>query len=141
MSPEAETRSYAPPPPLFIKAIIWVDEPTSRRLILQPVSRSNPLAKLLSEYAGHSSRSSAPSPLPAVGDRAPSFAPTHRPGAKSTAIVPARSRSEATCRRRIVLARSTGTDEILRGGRRELRDDLLAVHGQRLFLPLGHQVD
>src|SRR5712692_7415903 len=66
-SPDAETRSYwppPPPPPPCIRLNISFDEPASLRVILQLVCFSNFVAKLLSEYAGHSTRLSAPSPLP-----------------------------------------------------------------------------
>ena len=37
-----------PPPPVRISATIWLEEPASLRLIMQPVWSSNFLAKLLS---------------------------------------------------------------------------------------------
>src|SRR5438477_3920381 len=72
-SPDAETRSYCPPPPpppVRISATMSFDVPASLRWILQPVSWTNLLAKLGSEYAGHSMRLSDPSPLPIFVGRA-----------------------------------------------------------------------
>src|SRR5919206_3216649 len=84
-----------------MRATISLDEPASLRWILQPVVFSNFLAKLGSEYAGHSIRFNRPSPLPifvwSVGTALAELTPDA--GTHSTAATAA----PRTCTLRILL--------------------------------------
>src|SRR6266487_7166525 len=68
-SPEAETRSYWPPPPLRMSATISSEEPAYLAFTLQPVCCSNGLAQSGWAYPSHATRLSWPSPGPMLVGR------------------------------------------------------------------------
>src|SRR6266511_2666290 len=68
-SPEADTRSYWPPPPLRMSATISSDEPAYLALTLQPVCCSNGLVQSGCAYPSHATRLSWPSPGPMLVGR------------------------------------------------------------------------
>src|SRR5476651_244359 len=63
-SPEAETRSYWPPPPLFISETISLDVPAYFALTWQPVCASNSFTHSGCVYPSHAMMFSLPSPFP-----------------------------------------------------------------------------
>src|ERR1700681_433916 len=65
-SPDAETMSQLPPPPLAIRLTISSDEPAGCWLTLQPVAAVNGSTHDLSAYPSHRTRFSWPSPAPIV---------------------------------------------------------------------------
>src|SRR6266496_104765 len=63
-SPEAETRSYCPPPPLAIKVTISSLDPAYLALTWQPVCCSNGFTQAGWAYPSHAMRLSCPSVFP-----------------------------------------------------------------------------
>src|SRR5947209_13998429 len=63
-SPDAETRSYWPPPPLAISDTISLEDPAYFALTWQPVAASNGLTHCGWAYPSHAIRLSFPSVLP-----------------------------------------------------------------------------
>src|SRR6266567_1550261 len=98
-SPEAETRSYWPPPPLRMSATISSEEPAYLAFTLQPVCCSNGLAQSGWAYPSHATRLSWPSPGPMLVGRlglvaAPGLLleePPPQPLATSASTVPSAS--------------------------------------------------
>src|SRR5438105_8538346 len=63
-SPDAETRSYWPPPPPDMSATIWSEDPAYLAFTWQPVCCSNGLTHCGCVYPSHAMTLSCPSPLP-----------------------------------------------------------------------------
>src|SRR5207249_9288720 len=65
-SPEADTMSYCPPPPFFIRLAISSEEPAYLALMTQCVWSVKGLAHESSTYPSHAIRFSWPSPAPTL---------------------------------------------------------------------------